>query len=613
MTPPRRQGLALLLLYAAISVLWSWPLPLHAGELLVTRHFDGFSALWLMDAAPDLDLGQRSLRAAWPRGQVLRRADSQLLVLLSRLLVPITGPVVLFNLVVLLGPVATAWAAERFSAETLGARRPWSALAGLSFAFCGLSATSILEGHNYFLLLPWLPLLALHWWRAAGPQGTVRDGILAGLLWVLCLLTSGYVGVLGVVVVLVGGVQALPHLRARARALGAAAAVALPLGLAYTAAFVSGGDDGARFHTDAPVLGQASDAGIGATAAQLQAGSSGLFQLIAPRLADDAARHAIAPVLSVTALVLALFAGRVLRRGEGPWRTFQLLAVAGAALSLGPFLEVIDGPLYTLPWLEQTLFGPPQPGAVDAGPLWPGYPNLPWLLFPLAFVDGDVFLHFPYRFAWLAALGFGGVAAAVATRLADTLGPRRWLAWGLLAAGIWDAAWRPLVFLRSAEVPLAVPTAYAALEGRPERGLLELWPRPAGGATDADLRMNNLTCTYQRAHGWPMVSDCIGTGLDQSPRVRLARWAFAQVYEDARPEDVRRQLQVLGVGAVALHPLLFSADQWRDTQRLFSAALGAPSATSTDGGDPVWLYLVPDAADREAAAAGWDALTQEGW
>lgn len=611
MAPERRAGLGLLALYLAISLAWSWPLPLHLGDLLVTRHFDGFAALWLMEVAPDLDLGQRSLWAAWPRGQVLRRADSQLLVMLSRVLVPVTGPVVLFNLIVLLGPVATAWGAERFAADTLGARRPWSGLAGLSFAFCGLSATSILEGHAYFLLLPWLPLLARHWWKATGPEGTLRDGALAGLHWVLCLLTSGYVGVLGVILVLVGLPRALPDLRRRMGPLGAAAALALPLGLFYTVAFVTGADEGARFHTEAPVLGQASEAGIGATAAQLQAGSSGLLQLVALRLSDDGVRHAIAPVLSLTALVLALFAGRVLPRG--PWRTFQVLGVVGALLSLGPFLELIDGPLHSLPALERLLFGAPEPGAVGGGPPWAGFPNLPGLLFPLAFVEGDVFLHFPYRFAWLSALGFGGVAAAVATRLADDLGPKRWLVLGLLGAGVWDAAVRPLVPMRTAAVPLTVPAAYTALAQQPPRGVLELWPRPVGGATDADLRMNNLTCTYQRTHQWPLVSDCIGTGLAQSPRVRVTRWFFAQVYDEASPDTVRTQLQTLGIGAIAVHPLLFSEDQWTATDRLLRAALGPPVASSEDAGDPVWLYAVQGASDRDAARAGWAALAEAGW
>ena len=167
--------------------------------------------------------------------------------------------------------------------------------------------------------------------------------------------------------------------------------------------------------------------------------------------------------------------------------------------------------------------------------------------------------------------------------------------------------------VRTASVPSGVPTAYAALDAAPPRGLLELWPRPVGGATDADLRMNNLTCTYQRVHQWPLVSDCIGTGLAQSPRVRLARWFFAQVYEDGEPSAVRARLQSLGVGAVAVHPLLFDEAQLEATQALLRHALGPPVATSEDGGDPVWLYGVGDAVDRDTARAGWAALADSGW
>ena len=604
-----------LLLYMVLSVAITWPLALDPVTSMVTRHFDGFSAIWLLDVAPDLDAEMRSGRAGWPEGQVLRRADSQLMVLAGRLLSPIVGPVLLFNLFVLMGPVLSAWAAETFARRTLGAARPWSVIAGLSFAFCGLSATSILEGHAYFLLMPWMPLLAMTWWAATGPDGRLRDGLGAGVTWALCLLTSGYVGILGAILVLVGAPRALADPRGRWRPVIAAAAVAVPVGLLYTLAFVTGADEAARFHTEAPALGLAADAGMGATASQLQSGSSGLLQLVGLRLADDNARHSIAPVLSLTALVLTLFAGRVLPRGGG-WRAFQVLGIVGAALSLGPMIETIDGPLYSMPALERLLVGgaptPGGPGGPVTGPPWPGFPNLPGLLFPLVWLEGDVFFHFPYRFAWLAALGFGGVAAAVTTRLAQQLGPRRWVLGGVMLAALWDATGRPMVPLRSALVPLEVPDAYLRIRGW-EGAVLEVWARPAGGATDADLRMNNLTCTYQRVHGRPMASDCIGTGLDASPRVRATHWLTRTALEHGagepiEPAEVRRALARLGIGAVAVHPLLFAPDDRRVLVDLLRLALGPPEVSSTLDGDPVQIYRVPGPADRAAARIAWEAL-----
>jgi hypothetical protein len=426
-------------------------------------------------------------------------------------------------------------------------------------------------------------------------------------MWFCCLLTSGYVGILGGIVVVALGLSALRHLRAQLRPVLAAAAVALPLGLLYTVGFVTGADAGARFHTDAPVLGMAADAGLGATASQLQAGSSGLLQLIGVRLADDVARHGIAPVLSLTMLVLAGLAGQVLPK-KGTWRLFSAIGLAGLLLSLGPVIETIEGPMSGLPWLERWVMGAPgSPGT--GGPPWPGYPNLPWLLFPLAYVPGDVFFHFPYRFAWLTVLGLGGVAAAVATQLAQDLGPRRFLAHGLLLAGLVDATLRPMLPQRSAQVPIGVPSAYASVVGWPG-GLLELWPRPAGGATDADLLMNNLSCTYQRVHHLPMVSDCIGTGLDRSPRVRLSRVVFARVVEQ-RPEGLQAELAALGVGAVAVHPLLFSPEDRERLVGLLDGALGPPVAQSEDAGDPVWIYRVQGAqADRAQARLAWDRLKE---
>jgi hypothetical protein len=161
-------------------------------------------------------------------------------------------------------------------------------------------------------------------------------------------------------------------------------------------------------------------------------------------------------------------------------------------------------------------------------------------------------------------------------------------------------------------VPLEVPDAYLRIRDW-DGAVLEVWARPAGGATDADLRMNNLTCTYQRVHGRPMASDCIGTGLDASPRVRATHWLTRRALEfgagePLEPASVRRDLSKLGIGAVAVHPLLFAPDDRQALVDLLRLALGPPEVSSTRDGDPVQIYRVPDPVSRETARDAWKAL-----
>ncbi|MDP6931337.1 MAG: hypothetical protein QGG40_00405, partial [Myxococcota bacterium] len=177
---------------------WTWPALLSGPGRMVGRHFDLPGTLWTLGSADRLVYGLEDTLTAWPWGADYTALDSYLMVPLGWFLQSI-DPVRLHGLLQVLGVAVCAWMAECF-ATTLGARRPWSLLAGLSFGFSGLAANALLEGHVYHVLDPWLPGFAWAWWRATSPDGRVRHGLLAGAAFAATLFTTGYLGMAAAVI-----------------------------------------------------------------------------------------------------------------------------------------------------------------------------------------------------------------------------------------------------------------------------------------------------------------------------------------------------------------------------------------------------------------------------
>lgn len=553
MTPaggPRRAArvAATLLVYSALSIATSWPLARSPLSLHVSRQFDIYVATWLGAGPPWADVLSAGARSAWPVGESLARADSFVFLVLSWLLSPLGEPWLPVAAVTLAGPVLGAWAAERFAARCVGAAFPWSLLAGATYAFGGIAATALLEGHVYVLFDPWLPLLAGAWWRATGPEGRLRDGLLAGLWWSLCLLTSAYVGIAATLLVVVVGLRGV-RARPRLPALGGAAAVAAPVAAAYVGVFVVYGEAARRVSA----LGGSGERAV------VEAGSATLGTLAGWAPTVDMSGHSIAPAIGLTSLALALLAPVVLRDGRA-WRTLLGLAGVATALSLGPTLR-----------------------------LWPDSPGLPWLLSLLPSGSAASFFHFPVRLIWVAALALGALAARVAGELARTR-PR--LAGGLFVWVIVDVLLVAGAPLRSGRVPTAAPSAYLAAPA--DRAIIELFPRYSGMSTDLELYWSNLTCSYQAAHRRPIANRCLGAVLHSGPRVVLGEWITGAVLGPAPRPDVGAQLGALGFGAVAVHPALFAPADRDALLEGLRDALGEPLAASDDAGDPVVLFGVPD-------------------
>jgi len=553
--------------FSLVAVLFSWPLVLEPDGLLISRQFDAYSMLWLINVAPSVDADLSSPLTAWPVGEGLLLADSDLLLACSWLLSRVLDPVLLASAMTIGGPTLSAWAAERFAARGLGARWPWSLLAGLAYGFSGSVATSLLEGHVYVLMNPWLPLLAWSWMRATEARGRPIHGLAAGLFWSLCLLTSAYQGICATLLVLLWlGRAAWRGLPGR-RPLLAAAAVALPVGLAYLLLVPQAGSRGL------PSAEAFSALNI------MKNGSASLLDLVAWLPSDDLQRHSMTPTLGFTSFSLALFAPLLLPP-RGRWRACLALGVVAVLLSLGPSLR-----------LNKDIVG------------------LPWLLYPLGLSPLGTWFRFPLRLLWLAHLGLGAVAALSASRLAHK---RPAVGVSLVLLVLADCLLLSGVPLRTIQEPTSVPSAYRSL---PARGaLLELLPEFLGSSGDRGQAFINATCNYQRLHHRPLLNNCLQPLplMPENPQAPVRRWLWNELLGSDAGGDVAATLAALDVSAVALHPDLFPRGTRERLRQGLEQALGPPAHESRDGGEYVLLFLVRSVADGDPIHA-YQALREEGW
>ncbi len=510
-----RRNLLTVALYGSLSAFWTWPLCLDPGRLYLSRQHDHYGMIWVAHAAGEygLNLGTTALR--WPLGKQLILLDSFIWAFIARLTHAWLDPVLLLSLFTLLGPVLSAWAAERYAARGLGAAWPFSLLAGACFGFGGIAASAILDGHIYFLLVPWLPLLALHWGRATSASGRIADGLLAGVWWILCLLTSGYLGIDATLVVVVFLLGALFRRRLRWRAILAAAALALPAGIAFLA-FVAGGRP------------QREETAVHADAAQkvMEAGSADLANLVAWFPEADLLQNSLTPVICMTALVLALLAPRVLGQDPG-WRAALAAGLLALLLAFGPTFRLVESP-------------------EGLGP--------PWLLRPLCWAMLGDWFHFPARLLWVTNLMLGAVAAAVLTRLGRRAG---WTRPALLALGFTEVLLGTGLRQRLALEPTGIPSAYESL---PRDGaLLEFVPdfHQQLAFSPFYFQVMMLHCTYQRAHDLPLFNDCISPAKAHRTQLVVGDWFQARLLADAPVDELEAELAELGAGSVAFHPDLF--------------------------------------------------------
>ena len=531
---------------AVLAVAWTWP-GLVTPDLL-SVHSDVYGTAWFVGSAGRLFPGFVDPLAAWPEGATYGRPDSWTLALLGWLL-PL-GAAKLHALVGVVGVWLSGWAAAAF-AEDLGAKAPWSWLAGSAFACSGLAATALLEGYSYHLLDPWLPLCALFWLRACRGGGA-KEGALAGLFFLLTLLTTAYLGVAASLVLACFALAAGRELSPKAVG-GLVGVVTLPLGL-YVYAFLNApGDPGSTMGG----LGRVLDTlflnlsrAVGATVET-----------------DHSERHATLALLGAVP-ALAVLAPRVLgsrRKAPLTLRALGLAGVVSLVIALAPRFD--PSPLAGLPVVGRA-----------------------------AELLGHALLRFPERFAWSWYLCGGVLAALVLERIARK---HRRAALVLLVAGFVDAFWIVGLPFRQGTLPSGVPSAYQGGDGP----VFDLWPEDPHEGTGWALRATSTDCWYQLEHGRAIGDHCV-TPAYESPRLALTPWVLEQALE-GRVGEAADQLAAFGYEHLVLHTDPFHpADRARLEHAL--AHVDPDPVESRDGGERVLAYRLPPAGDDPAGAwAAW--------
>ena len=433
-------------------------------------------------------------------------------------------------------------------------------LAGLGFAFSGLAANVLLEGHVYHLLAPWLPLFGWAWWRAMGPDGQPRHGVAAGICFVLTLLTTGYLGVAAAVVAIgffVGGLvrRRMDVWPAALAALG----IVLPVGLLYVWRLTGSGGVSDN-HT---------------TEAALRLGAASLRTLAGPSPEVDRFDHAMALSVPGVVLALVLVAPRVLSP-QSRWRTLVGTGAVALFVSMGPVLAIrasAEGILSPIAWL--------------------------WSL------PGGALLRFPARLSWAWFLCGSVLAAVVATHLARR---RSGLARWLLVAALVDAFVVVGLPVRQHTRLATAPSAYLQVDGP----LLELLPEGQNPNGELDNWFNATTCLYQTTHHRAISDDCVMVPIEENPRWVRSRWVVANLLS-GNLDAVHARMVREGFGGLVLHPdLLFSGDRARLETAL--AAFDSSPARSTDGGEHVAIYRIgdpPAALDAPSGGGMADGLEIE--
>lgn len=517
--------------FVGLAIVWTWPAAI-SGEW-VGRHSDTLGTIWTLSAARRLVLGgMHDVATGFPDGATYLRPDSFVLLAIGAVFGP--GATRLHAWLQVIGVAGSAWAAED-CARRLGANRPASMIAGFSFAFSGLASTTLLEGHVYHLLDPWLPICLWTWWRATGPAGRIRDGVGAGFAYAMALFSTAYLGLAAAVVlvgVALGGLIEGRH-PMRWRPVFAALGVGVPVSLLYVWAFAGGGP---------------------ADAVVTHGPSAQLANMLGPTETIDAVYHS--HVVAIPATVLALFfASPVVLRGVAGWRRVAAAGVLALVLSMGATFSVDHG---------------------DASFALP--------LALLAKVQGGQLVRFPARLAWGWALCAGVVAARVGGELVSRWRPAGWVLASMLLVDAFAQMGMPS---RQRVQPAAIPSAYLSATGP----ILDLFPVDIHRTQALDLRVMTMACAYQTVHHRAIADLCITTTPWEGPRARFGQelWEKALIGEAIRP-----WLAGLGFEFVVFHADLFRPGD-RAPLREALLTMDAAPVRSRDGGEFVEGYRVAGA------------------
>jgi hypothetical protein len=395
-------------------------------------------------------------------------------------------------------------------------------------------------------------LFGLSWWRATRPGGRARDGVLAGVFFVLTVLTTAWLGIAaGVLLVgilaarVAGAVAGHAHRRIvdavpPAPLAAAALTVAVPL-YVYVRTFMRAKDS--------------IDTSIAAHADFSMHLRALARHLVLPDISVDADGDFQSAALGPTTLVLMAAAPVALRHVRG-WRAIALAGMLALGVSLLPRVDPAA-------WVEVL------PVALRA---------------PVTAVAGSL-LRFPERPSWAWVLCAAVVAARVLTELARTRGTRA--ASLLLLASLVDVFVGQRLPFRQRATTAETPSAYLAGTGP----VLDLWPFSADALPAWTLRTTNENCLVQVGHQRPIADHCIFVYGTRSPRLD-AGVVVSDALLRGDLDAAHARLVQDGFTTLAWHPDVFAAGD-RDRLRAALARLDPAPVVSTDGGDHVVAYAIP--------------------
>ena len=422
--------------------------------------YDTLGTYWFADRASTWSL-LFDQNTNWPTGVEYKRLDSFVFFVVSICFqwLPTSVWLPFFSVVAI---TTSGWAASLFAQE-LGATRQASWIAGITFIFHGLTASALLEGHVYHLLLPWLPLCLMFAWRATKTQKNTKNSLLTSFFWFLCLLTSAYLGLATTIAVAIIWISRKGW-NIKSSYIGIAS-IAI-LSMAYL-----------LLYTD----GQALSSGRDATS--MMVGSVNLSNFLGFTPQVDRELHAQSLGILAIPLFLAFGAHRYTLKRQDT-HILWTMAIIALCLSFGCFVSFASvAPLFPMPllWLSEL-------------PLFRS-------------------IGFPIRLAWPFLLCIGVLASLAASRIRF---PRILIALCILEVFISNQ-----LETRQQQISLTLPKVYNNTDG----ASLELYPITASGKQHSDLPMwfSAYSCFFQTMHEQPISENCVSTISDSHTRIQIAQ------------------------------------------------------------------------------------------